>query len=619
MGILSGINKKKQIEPVILSVKLLISEILKQNLKEKSDNSISLEIEDLKFENFQITFLQKKGGYILRYFEGFVRAPLLLYIPDDFIVKYISLKNRKVPESELVNIFDRIPEYLFAEIKPDTDSVKGSVEKSNFIYCTGSFLSNKDEFLWNASAYKISQISLGSVSCFLLLEENRFIMFNNKCQENNISFNLLKDFVEDNIVLAEFDNNLKLAENKEDFLFGRFLLPRNTLLGEHVAVSGFDSVIFNPEFKIKEDGVNFVLNLTIDGNIYRINYFIPSKIESRDNISRMIKTIVKAVLPMWKKYFEIQKIGVSGSFPEAVEVESLFSGDIKYKNSLIPLEVGLSSGIIDLFSTRLLESDLNISANSTRVILLNQSLLHIFLKEDLFLPLSLSKFLNLIDKIDLRKIVQNFFSGTGWKGSDIQGLFSFSKKDFKKNKIYYFNDPLFDRESFFKYLPKLQKEEWKQSRSASDSYDDMVSSGLNTLHDIYHAFRNDHLELSYKASLLLINEFKVKGDKKIREELDKVIEKESFSYLLEDTFPRDVQNLLAKLSSKVFANAVVLFTESLVNLEPFMSRNYKSEVKDLIKIIQRNSIKDGFDMEEIRIDFFELHNGLKGLSKEELI
>lgn len=251
--------------------------------------------------------------------------------------------------------------------------------------------------------------------------------------------------------------------------------------------------------------------------------------------------------------------------------------------------------------------------------MINQSLLHIFLKENLFLPLFLSKFLNLIDKIDLRRIVQNFFSGTGWKGSDIRGLFSYSKKDFQKNKIYYFNDSLFDRESFFKYLPKSQKEEWKQSRSASDSYDDMVSSGQNTLHDIYHAFRNDHLELSYRASILLINEFKVNGDKTIRKELDKVIEKESFSYLLEDTFPRDVQNLLAKLSSKVLANAVVLYTESLVNLEPFMSRNYKSEVKDLIKIIKRNSIKDGFEMEEIRKDFFELHNGLKNLSKEELI
>ncbi|MEA1911080.1 MAG: hypothetical protein U9N32_05300, partial [Spirochaetota bacterium] len=78
MGILSGLGKKKKIEPVVLSVKLLISEILKQNLKETAGNSISPEIEDSKFENFQIDLSQKKDGYVLRYFEGFVRAPLLI-------------------------------------------------------------------------------------------------------------------------------------------------------------------------------------------------------------------------------------------------------------------------------------------------------------------------------------------------------------------------------------------------------------------------------------------------------------------------------------------------------------------------------------------------------------
>ncbi len=50
-----------------------------------------------------------------------------------------------------------------------------------------------------------------------------------------------------------------------------------------------------------------------------------------------------------------------------------------------------------------------------------------------------------------------------------------------------------------------------------------------------------------------------------------------------------------------------------------MSRNYRTEVKDLIKIIQRKSTSDGFEMEDIRTDLLALHNGLKDLSDEEMV
>ncbi|MCK5154077.1 MAG: hypothetical protein KAQ93_06920, partial [Spirochaetales bacterium] len=442
---------------------------------------------------------------------------------------------------------------------------------------------------------------------------------NKNCMEYGITLDSIKETDQKVYTRINFDNKLKIIENQAGFLFGRFFLPRITLMGEHSAVSGFDSALFKPEFEKKEDGVNFVLNLTIDGNIYNVNYFIPSKIESRANLSRMIQSIVKAVFSMWRKYFEIQKIGGSDSLPETTQVECLLSGGIKYKNSLIPVEIGLSEGIIKLLSARFVEPDVNISADIAKVIIINQSLLHIFIKENLFLPLNLSEFLNLIDEIDLRRIIQNFFSGTGWKGDLLQSLFFYSKTDIQKKKIFYFQDPLFDRDSLFKYLPKSQEDDWKQSRSTSVSYNEMISSGRNALLDIYHSFRNDHLELSYKAATLLNNEFKIQGDKKIREELDKIIDKEPFLNLLEDTFPRDVQNLLAKLTAKVLANAVVLYSGSMETLEPFMSRNYRTEVKDLIKIIQRKSAGNGFEMEEIKVDFYLLHNGLKTLLKEELI
>ena len=619
MSILSGLSKKNKIEPVILSVERLISELLKQNIKKQSDKSLSPELEVLKFDKFQINFLEKPDGFVLRFFMGSIRTPLLIFFPDDFISKYVSLKNRKDPESELLTLFSFIPEYLLTKIEDGTEFTHNSEEKLVSSFHIGAILKSKDEFFWSISGCEIVQIRIGSVSCYLFLEEKKFLMFNKNCQDYEVSINNIFNPVVDYPSLKKLNNRLELTGSHSDFLFGIFFLPRSLLLGEHRAVNGFNSVIFKPEFEYNENGVSFTLNLTIEGNIFDINYFIPSKIESRGDLTKIIQTLVKAVLPVWRKYFDIDKVGSSRSLPETTQVECLLTGGIKYKNSLIPVEIGLSEGIINLLAGKLVELNVNYSTDLARVMLINQSLLHIFLKENLFLPLNLSEFLNLIDEIDLRRITQNFFSGTGWKGNVMQSLFSYSIKDIQKKKIYYFQDTFFDREGFFKYLPNSQKDEWNQSRSASVSYKEMVLSGRDALHDIFQTFRNDHLELSYKGATLLKNEFKVKGDKKIRVELDQVIEKESFSYLLEDTFPRDVQNLLAKLTAKVLANALVLYTESLVSLEPFMSRNYKSELKDLIKIIQRNSIKDGFDMEEIRKDFFELHTGLKNLSKEELI
>lgn len=618
MGIFSGFNKKKKIEPVILSVELLISMFLKQNLDRQIGSSLSLETELVNFENFQINFLQKPGGFVLKYFTGSFSAPVMIFIPDDFISKYVSQQNSKDPELELFNIFSLIPEYLLLAIKKGMTSAEGAEEKPDSLNYIGSTLKSTDEFLWNISSYKIIQINTGSLPCFLFIEEKKFLIFNKYCREYEISSESLNEYKYDNFSPMQFCNEVKITGSQAEFLFGRFFLPRTVPLGAHIAVSGFTSVLVKPELKSNKDGVIFVLNLTIDDNVYTVYYLIPSKKESRAALSGMIQTIVKSILPLWRKYFVIQKVAGSIVIPSPVQFECLLSGEIKYKNNLIPVEVSLSEGLIKLFYSGMIEPGSNISADLSRVIQLNQYFLLRFFKENLFFPLSLSEFLNLIDEIDLRRVIQNFFSGTGWKGDVIQRMFNYSIKDIPKKKIYYFQDALFNRDYFFKYLPKSKKDEWLQSRSVSESSAEMSSLGRNALKEIYHAYQNDHLELSFKGATLLINEFKVHGDKIIRKELDRLIENEPFSSLLEDTFPRDVQNLLAKLTAKLLANALVLYPGNIETFKPFISRNFYTEVKELIKIIQRKSIIIGFDMEDIKTDLLVLHNNLKTLIKEDI-
>ena len=616
MGILSGLNRKKKIEQVFLSVEILVLKLLKENLKNFSTKNLNPEIEILKVENFQIDFVKEHKGFVLQYFNESIKAPLVIYIPVDFISQYIPLKYRVDPEIELLKLFSHIPEHLLSTIDQNSNFTFSSGEKPGLLNYIGSNLMSVDGFLWNISSYIIIQIKIESFSSYLFMEEKKFSMFNKNCKEYEVLLDSINSSNQKYTSQNEFNNKFKVTGNEAEFLIGRFFLPRIIQLGEHNAVSGIESVTYEPEFANNETGVNFVLNLSINNEIYNINFFITSKIESKDYITSMIKALVKAVLPMWRKYFEIQKVGGSKSFPVDAKIEYLFSGGIKYKNSLIPVEIGLSKGIISLLYKRYVDPIEKNPKDISNVISINQALLHIFLEGNLFLPLSLSEFINILDEADLRRIIQNFFSGTGWKGGEIQKLFTYSKKDIQKKKIYYFQDPSFNRTRFLIYLPKAQKDEWNISRSASESSKEMISSGRNALRDIYHSYKNDHLELSFKGAMLLKQEFKIQGDKKIKRELDLLIDKEPFSILLEGTFPRDVQNLLAKLTAKILANAVVLYPGSLENFKIFMSHNYHVEVKDLVQIIQRKSTIDGFYMEDIKTDVYAVHDGLKSLSKE---
>ncbi len=628
MGILSVLGKKKKEEPVILSVKTLIPELLGSNIKKITGNTSEIELVQIKFTNWQIYLSGEDNGYILKFFRSSTRSPFLVFFPSDFITTYLPSINGKDISSELLKFLGNLPLYLLQEEKsPGIDSVGASGEKAGFPEYICSELKGKDEVLWETSGVEIFTVKFESVIIYFFLVEEEILQFNNHCQESGITLDLIDNLllnpvsIQRDEAFEDHDNILsRKISNEADFIFGRFFLPRSILLGEHSAVSGFDTINWGSDNSVPETGVNFALTFTINEKPYSINYFIPSKGESNASLAKMMQSLLKAVLPMWRRFFEISNIGGGQRGSSGISSrEVALSGRIKYQNSQIPIKVNLSEDIISLFSSRLLKSEKFLHSDLVRIISLNQELLHIFFKDNLFPPMTLSEFFNLIDDIDLRRIVQNYFSGTGWKSEAMQPLFTYSKKVIEAKKIYYFSDPLFNRSRFFKFLPKSQKDEWEQTKGASVSREEMIASGRKALREIYSAFRKDHLDLSFKSTILLRNEFKVRGDSSIRKKLDELMQREPFSTLIENKHARDVQNFLAGLTAKVLANALVLYTDNLKNLESFMSRNYRAEVKDLIKIIKRKSEADGFEMEEIRTDLLTLHNGLKGLSEEEMI
>ncbi|MCK5199636.1 MAG: hypothetical protein KAR21_14850 [Spirochaetales bacterium] len=628
MGILSALSKKKKEEPLILSVETLIPELFRKSFKKITGNISKVELFQEKFANWQIYLTGADNGYVLKFFRSSTRSPLLVFFPSDFILKYAPSVNGKDLSSKLLKFLGDLPLYLLSEESKEIDSVIDSGSKAGLPEYVFSELKGKEELLWQTSGARIFTVKFESAHIYLFLEEAEFCQFNGICRESEITLNKIQNLSRDISFVSKDESHkgsdppVSMGISKEaDFALGRFFLPRRILLGDHNAVSGFDTVSFESEQSIAEGGIYFVLDITIHEKPFSINYFIPAKDESRDSLSGMMQSMIKAVLPVWRKFFEVIKVGGGQRSRAAVGVLQgwMLTGSIKYQNSQIPIKVSIPNDVVILFSGRFLESEDIINFDLGRIILLNSTLFNIFLKENLFPSLTLPEFFNLIDNADLRRVVQNYFSGTGWNSEAMQPLFIYSKKVVEQKKIYYFYDPLFDRSRFFSFLPKAQKDEWKRSREASGSREEMISAGRKALKEIYHAFRDDHLDLSFKSSILLRNEFKIRGEGKIRKELDLLMQKEPLSILLENKFAGDVQNLLAGLTAKVLANALVLYTNNLESLEPFISRNYRAEVKELIKISQRKSAADGFEMEEIRTDLLTLHNGLKDLSTEKII
>ncbi|MCK5197130.1 MAG: hypothetical protein KAR21_02200 [Spirochaetales bacterium] len=621
MGILSVLSKKKKEGPVILSVETLVPELLKKNFENITGEIAKIELRRVKFIHWQIYLEGEDSGFIVKFFRNSTHSPLLFFFPSDFVSKYVPSVTGKDLQSKLLQFPGLLPAYLFPEVDTEKDPVINFETNVSLPDCVCSELTGKDEVLWQTSGTGIFNITFGSASIYLFLVEKEIQQFNNYCLESEITIDLLQNLNQGPTLEDKENTGFDKISNQAEFLLGRFFLSRTTLIGEHNAVSGFDTISWGLEDNAAESGVNFALTFTVNGKPYNVNYFIPAEGKSKDSLSRMMQSLIKAVLPMWRRFFEITNVG--GGQRRGQEGESpvmaLLSGSIKYQNSQIPIKVSLTEDIMSLFSSRFLESEEILNSDLSRIILLNQDLLHIFFKDNLFPSLTISEFFNLIDDFDLRRVVQNYFSGRGWSSELMQPLFVYSKKVVEKKKIYYYYDPLFNRSRFFSFLPKSQKDEWKRTRGASVSREEMISAGRKALKEIYQAYRDDHLDLSFKSSILLRNEFKIRGEEKIRKELDLLIQREPLSILLENKFARDVQNLLAGLTPKVLANGLVLYTNNLESLEKFMSRNYRAEVKDLIKIIQRKSTTDGFDMEVIRDDLLALHNGLKDLAEEEMV
>ncbi len=315
MSILSVLGKKKKEGPVILSVETLIPEILKQNLRTITGNASEPEFVQVKFKNWQVYLSGEDNGFILKFFRSSIRSPFLVFFPSDFISKYVPSVNKKNLPPELLKFPGDLPLYLLPEESTKIATVSGSGEKAGFPEYLCSELEGKDELLWQTSGSIIFTVKFESAIIYLFLAEKENQQFNKRCLESGITLdlkdNLLSGTVSTRTDEAIKDNNdivSRKISNQAEFLFGRFFLPRVILIGEHNAVSGFDTITWGSENVAAETGVNFFLGLTIDEKSYSINYFIPVKGESNASLTKIMQSAFKAVLPMWRKFFEVTKV-----------------------------------------------------------------------------------------------------------------------------------------------------------------------------------------------------------------------------------------------------------------------------------------------------------------------
>ena len=192
MGILSVLSKKKKEDPIILTVKTLIPELLGQNFNKLTGNTSEIELVQIKFTNWQVYLSGEDNGYILKFFRGSTRSPFLVFFPSDFIATYLPSINGKDISSELLKFLGNLPLYLLQEEKsPGIVSVSASGEKAGFPDYICSELKGKDEVLWQTSGAEIFTVKFESVLIYLFLGEEETLKFNNRCHESGITPDLI--------------------------------------------------------------------------------------------------------------------------------------------------------------------------------------------------------------------------------------------------------------------------------------------------------------------------------------------------------------------------------------------------------------------------------------------
>ena len=624
-------KKKEKSEP--LTFEGVLKECTRRGFKETAGEELEVKIESISFERFEEFLGSVETGMTVESFSKIQETALLLFIPEE----------QNIPEKPAGNL----PILYF-------------LEETAPVYAPKYFLTLPKPYAWKERKALLWQTS-GSViykaSGFRTGTEGapegegpvrELYICSGRDFEKNIRKKIEEPEFEHAVRTLVFEGedvegeqggaapDLEIAKPRE-FCLGTLFLPLRAVVGKKRISCLFKRFIPGKEasgqisggclwyrfsFQAAERTCSIFYGVDVKGRTETYNSFFAKLFQG------MLKTAgnkLRVQVP-----FSGAKGGVTaGPKEEQLSRSLVFEAEIGIGRQRIQCIVAVDRTIFGVLARRLLEPsegrflqhhtqrELLLPAGINRTILSRN--IDRFYTESLdrdipkngppgLYGLRVSEFINLLDDDDVKRIMQNYFIGSGFAVGDMQRLFFFKVGPDENDRFRITIDPSFDNSRFANLLPRVPREEWKRIHGVSETYRELLENNAAAMQGIYNAVSHDKLLLSFKSRHILDSEFREKIEGEYLERIDALLEEgeplRSLKHLTRET----AQQVVSAMPTKKLAVALLARTEEAREYGACMSRNKRQELAEEIRVQKRRRDTGQFTAELIYDYLLELRD-----------
>lgn len=620
---------KENAEP--LTFEMVVLACIRGSFEETIGEEEQMSIESLSFDRFESLLDSIEKGVTIESFSKVQQNALIFFLPDG-VNRTESLPGRLAPVYFLGE--DAMPGPSLSFPKPYKKE-------------------EKNMLLWQASGcviYKVGWHQTGADIVLYLLSDREFEKnIRGKLKdpefENSVRSLVFKEKNEETgpaAARSETDaapGGLEIAKPLE-FCLGMLFLPPCAVVGKKKIHCTFKRIVEKEAVDrcIPRDGLWYRFSFRAADRDCSVYYGVDVKGRQKKYekfFSKLFPGLLRISGKKLRKEipFSAAKGGMTAKpKDDVVSRSAVFEAEIGMGRQRVPCLVCVDRIVLGILARRILEpwERSFLQPHPRRELLmipsLNRTLLSLninsFYREGLDrdipengLPglygLRVSELINLVDDDDVKRIIQNYFIGSGFTVGDMQKLFFFKAGPDEKGRVKTAIDPSFDNPRFARLLPLLPREDWKGVFGVSENYHELLENNAVSMQGIYKAVSHDKLLLSFKSRYILDSEFREKIEAEYLERIESLLAKGEPLRTLQILSRETAQQVVSAVPTKKLAVALLSRTEDVRAYGVFMSRNKRQELAEEIKVQKRRRESGLFTAELIYDYLLELLDTFK--------
>ena len=405
-------------------------------------------------------------------------------------------------------------------------------------------------------------------------------------------------------------NILKIHHNKE-FLLGQLLIGDLSVKGSLFSMV-YSELDFSPGIENNDENSYFQSSMKIDNSNIDFHYCLKGK-------NKYIGQLAKELIKDQKSKFETQfskSVSITKAGPvdsQSITTTTLFSikGIIHTSGINIPFLLFFPKSIVKLFPQYFCRT---IKGN---ILQINKELMRIefdnFYKSKM--ELLFDDFLAIAENRDLNLICQNFFLSNSINADKLRELFYYKIKLDEKTKV--LKIPFISQNPFTNHLPIRLRESFKESKSFSQNYDELIDANRDILELIYRNESEGNLLLSYKTKYILDRELGSKERENKTRRLKKLVGNKKYINYLSKIDNKKAQVLLSNMKNILIADTFIYQTDELIKLKPYLSKNRFNELREDITFTQGKIKTNQIDVNRICDSIEKFNDYIKEFARKE--